>query len=73
MGTGTGFGKTILIGDQFVLEEVPAAIEQRRSAWGPPLRIGPRQPALPRRRSIGDIVAITAGWPRWPKKPAKRD
>jgi mevalonate kinase len=26
MGKGTGFGKTILIGDQFVLEEVPAIV-----------------------------------------------
>ena len=26
MGRGTGFGKTILIGDQFVLEEVPAIV-----------------------------------------------
>lgn len=26
MGNGTGFGKTILIGDQFVLEEVPAIV-----------------------------------------------
>ena len=26
MATGTGFGKTILIGDQFVLEEVPAIV-----------------------------------------------
>ena len=26
MGTGTAFGKTILIGDQFVLEEVPAIV-----------------------------------------------
>jgi mevalonate kinase len=26
MGSGTGFGKTILIGDQFVLEEVPAIV-----------------------------------------------
>jgi hypothetical protein len=26
MGTGTGYGKTILIGDQFVLEEVPAIV-----------------------------------------------
>ena len=26
MNTGTGFGKTILIGDQFVLEEVPAIV-----------------------------------------------
>lgn len=26
MGTGTGFGKTILIGDQFVLEGVPAIV-----------------------------------------------
>lgn len=26
MGTGMGFGKTILIGDQFVLEEVPAIV-----------------------------------------------
>ncbi len=26
MGKGTGFGKTILIGDQFVLEEVPALV-----------------------------------------------
>ncbi len=26
MGTGTAFGKSILIGDQFVLEEVPAII-----------------------------------------------
>ncbi len=26
MGEGTGFGKTILIGDQFVLEEVPAIV-----------------------------------------------
>jgi len=26
MGTGTGYGKTILIGDQFVLQEVPAIV-----------------------------------------------
>ena len=26
MSSGTGFGKTILIGDQFVLEEVPAIV-----------------------------------------------
>ena len=26
MGTGTAFGKTILIGDQFVLREVPAIL-----------------------------------------------
>ncbi len=26
MNKGTGFGKTILIGDQFVLEEVPAIV-----------------------------------------------
>ena len=26
MAKGTGFGKTILIGDQFVLEEVPAIV-----------------------------------------------
>ena len=26
MGKGTGFGKTILIGDQFVLDEVPAIV-----------------------------------------------
>jgi len=26
MGTGTGFGKTIFIGDQFVLYEVPAIV-----------------------------------------------
>jgi len=26
MGSGTGFGKTILIGDQFVLEDVPAVV-----------------------------------------------
>jgi mevalonate kinase len=26
MGSGTGFGKTILIGDQFVLEDVPAIV-----------------------------------------------
>ena len=26
MGTGTGFGKTILIGDQFVLRGVPAIV-----------------------------------------------
>jgi mevalonate kinase len=26
MGTGTGFGKTILIGDQFVLQKVPAIV-----------------------------------------------
>ena len=26
MGKGTAFGKTILIGDQFVLEEVPAIV-----------------------------------------------
>ena len=26
MGRGTGFGKTILIGDQFVLDEVPAIV-----------------------------------------------
>ena len=26
MAKGTGFGKTILIGDQFVLDEVPAIV-----------------------------------------------
>jgi hypothetical protein len=26
MGVGTAFGKSILIGDQFVLEEVPAIV-----------------------------------------------
>jgi hypothetical protein len=26
MAQGTGFGKTILIGDQFVLDEVPAIV-----------------------------------------------
>ena len=26
MGKGTGYGKTILIGDQFVLDEVPAIV-----------------------------------------------
>ena len=26
MGTGTAYGKTILIGDQFVLREVPAIV-----------------------------------------------
>ena len=26
MASGTGFGKTILIGDQFVLDEVPAIV-----------------------------------------------